>query len=505
MLSQIPKTFRAVVGSLLLMVAVASFSGSATQAAIADDAIDTSFGSSGYVTVLSATRVQSEPNAIAELSDGRIIVSFMEFDGSTMTSETKIRAYDSSGQPDSSFGTGGIVSLGTSTFVVSLQPIAGGGFFVGTVNGDILKFSASGAPDTSFDGDGKATAPVGGASAPAYSFSFDPSSGAIVTTGENTSGWSRITRFTATGGSPTATQVASTTDAVSIKVGDRLYVAGSTSTGNYFGSKTIIRAYTWASASTGSPTLDTNFLSSNSGSAAPGIWTPGSSTALDSTRVFDIDVDASGKLLVSMFQLAGSVYKVLYLRIDPTASTSAAALDASFGTAGIAEAPLTALNPNDPWKVSGGSYIQSNGKITSIVETGVVRMTSAGAADLTFDTDGKIETAYAGGQPVETTFKGLVTSGGQIIRFYRDDDGSGFANQDRFRLKLVRYGAPPITAPGAPSISGITAGNGSLSVNFNAPSSNGGATITNYEYSVDEPLLFQEARLPHSDLSRLPA
>ena len=40
-------------------------------------------------------------------------------------------------------------------------------------------------------------------------------------------------------------------------------------------------------------------------------------------------------------------------------------------------------------------------------------------------------------------------------------------------------------APGAPAITGITAGNGQLSVAFTAPSSNGGASITNYEYSTD--------------------
>jgi hypothetical protein len=39
--------------------------------------------------------------------------------------------------------------------------------------------------------------------------------------------------------------------------------------------------------------------------------------------------------------------------------------------------------------------------------------------------------------------------------------------------------------PGAPTITGITAGNAQLSVAFTAPSSNGGASITNYEYSTD--------------------
>ena len=40
--------------------------------------------------------------------------------------------------------------------------------------------------------------------------------------------------------------------------------------------------------------------------------------------------------------------------------------------------------------------------------------------------------------------------------------------------------------PSAPTITGITAGNTTLSVAFTAPSSNGGATISNYEYSTDD-------------------
>lgn len=43
----------------------------------------------------------------------------------------------------------------------------------------------------------------------------------------------------------------------------------------------------------------------------------------------------------------------------------------------------------------------------------------------------------------------------------------------------------PVTTPGAPTISGITAGNGQLSVAFNAPASNGGAAISNYEFSTN--------------------
>jgi len=42
-----------------------------------------------------------------------------------------------------------------------------------------------------------------------------------------------------------------------------------------------------------------------------------------------------------------------------------------------------------------------------------------------------------------------------------------------------------VAAPGAPSITTVTAGDGQLSVAFTAPSSNGGASITDYEVSTD--------------------
>ncbi len=43
----------------------------------------------------------------------------------------------------------------------------------------------------------------------------------------------------------------------------------------------------------------------------------------------------------------------------------------------------------------------------------------------------------------------------------------------------------PVGVPGSPTITGITAGNGQLSVAFTAPGSDGGAAISNYQYSTD--------------------
>ena len=61
------------------------------------------------------------------------------------------------------------------------------------------------------------------------------------------------------------------------------------------------------------------------------------------------------------------------------------------------------------------------------------------------------------------------------------------AVNDGYPFLLWEYTTNPCTsAPGAPTISAITAGNGQLSVAFTAPGSDGGASITNYDYSIDD-------------------
>ena len=49
----------------------------------------------------------------------------------------------------------------------------------------------------------------------------------------------------------------------------------------------------------------------------------------------------------------------------------------------------------------------------------------------------------------------------------------------------IGYGAASSTTPGAPTITSITRGTGTATINFTAPTSNGGQAITNYQYSID--------------------
>ena len=58
-------------------------------------------------------------------------------------------------------------------------------------------------------------------------------------------------------------------------------------------------------------------------------------------------------------------------------------------------------------------------------------------------------------------------------------------NANGARSPFALQTGTPRTTPGAPTISAITPENGKLSVDFSAPSSNGGALISNYEFSTD--------------------
>jgi predicted RNA-binding protein with TRAM domain len=66
----------------------------------------------------------------------------------------------------------------------------------------------------------------------------------------------------------------------------------------------------------------------------------------------------------------------------------------------------------------------------------------------------------------------------------------------------VRSSVIPRTVPGAPTINSLTPASGQLSVNFSAPTDNGGSTVTNYKYSIDGGVTFL-TRSPLSNNSPL--
>ncbi|UEG50520.1 fibronectin type III domain-containing protein [Ferruginibacter lapsinanis] len=123
-----------------------------------------------------------------------------------------------------------------------------------------------------------------------------------------------------------------------------------------------------------------------------------------------------------------------------------------------------------------------------------------------------INSITPGNQTLSVNFTAPVFNGGATITDYKYSlDGgtfvsagtsnpiviTGLTNAQTYSVRILAHnsvgdGAPstavngtPATTPGAPTITGITPSNTSLSVAFTAPGSNGGSAITNYKYSLN--------------------
>jgi hypothetical protein len=72
-----------------------------------------------------------------------------------------------------------------------------------------------------------------------------------------------------------------------------------------------------------------------------------------------------------------------------------------------------------------------------------------------------------------------------ILTNFTNSDGLYTGGLTRSVIDSILNIIPPIIAPGSPNITGITPGNGTLSVAFTPPTDNGGSSITNYQYSLN--------------------
>ena len=184
------------------------------------------------------------------------------------------------------------------------------------------------------------------------------------------------------------------------------------------------------------------------------------------------------------------------------------------------------LNPNP--NNSGESYIAgglvgasySNGNISYSWSSGLVATPAAGVTyaiggvfgravlgTVTFtsvfwDTDTSTQATNSEGSGhvgattaqmlARTTYTGAsynIAGSWEAFNFVSPSNFWGICSgvKDGYPFLLWEFASNPCTsAPGAPTISAITAGNGQLSVAFTAPGSNGGASITNYDYSIDD-------------------
>lgn len=124
--------------------------------------LDTSFGTGGIQVTSVAPFLDDQATAVAIQPDGKIVVAGTTYNGKD--DDFAVVRYTSTGSLDTTFGSGGIVTLGIGASTdrataLALQPdgkIIVAGYFWNGLGDDmaLVRFTATGALDATFDGDG---------------------------------------------------------------------------------------------------------------------------------------------------------------------------------------------------------------------------------------------------------------------------------------------------------------------------------------------------------------
>ena len=186
---------RVLATAFVLITAIASIPSMAT--AVADGALDTTFDTDGKVTT--AVAVGDEGKAIAIQSNGKILVV-----GDDMANFEIVR-YNTDGSLDTTFDTDGKVTtdIGTSTTdTANAVAIQSDSKIVvaGTSSSDfaVIRYTTTGALDTTFDTDGKVTTDIGTSTTDTANAVAIQSDSKIVVAGTSSSDFAVI-RYTTTG------------------------------------------------------------------------------------------------------------------------------------------------------------------------------------------------------------------------------------------------------------------------------------------------------------------
>jgi uncharacterized delta-60 repeat protein len=347
--------------------------------------------------------------AMAITSDGKLLVAGRAENDNYFL----ITRYTMAGEIDATFGTGGVVKVRSEAnnsargYGMVLQPdgkiVMAGWNWPSTIDFCVMRFNADGSFDNTFGTGGKVTTPIGAGNDEGTNVALQ-NDGKIVVTGSsfNASGNTDyvVARYTTAGvldstfgtngfvttdinayDIPEGIAINSVTGAITIAgtSNSDYSLLGNHHTGN--GDFTVVR-YTSAGVldgSFGTGGIATFDISSGSADAAHGLA-----------------VQADGKLIVAGTTVRTVNNKdVVVLRL-----TTAGALDASFGTGGIAIENYDGVNSDDDCR---SVAVQSNGRIviggnvdafpntTGLKPIGLMlmRFTTGGALDPSFDGDGR--------------------------------------------------------------------------------------------------------------------
>jgi len=422
--------------------------------------LDTSFADTGKVT-MNIGPSGDWGYSVACQSDGKIVVAGYTTDGSNV--DFAVARYNSNGSLDTSFDGDGKVRtpVGSSSdfaYSVALQPdgkivvagyayVSGGGYDFA-----VVRYNPNGSLDTSFDGDGKVTTPIGTSDDYGYSVAIQPD-GKIVVAGYSYNGSNydfAVVRYNPNGSLDTSfdgdgkvpTPIGSGDDhgyGVAIQSNGKIVVAGDSYNGSNY-DFALVRYNSDGS-------LDTSFDGDGK------VVTPIGSSS-DYGR--SVALQSDGKIVVAGYS-SGDFALARY-------NSSNGSLDTSFDADGKVTTPIGSSSD-----YACGVAVQSDGKIVaagytwtgSTWEFALARYNANGSLDTSFDADGKVTTRVGTG---DDSARGIaLPSDGKIVVAGYSIDGSNYD------FALARYNA-----------------NGSLDTSFDADGkvTTSFGSASNYGYSV---------------------
>ena len=465
-----------IVGSILFPIPSAS---------AADGDLDTTFDTDGIVTTRTGIgHTYQFVRSIALQSDGKIVATgYSEISGNGY--DFAIVRYNANGTLDTTFGGGdGIVTtdFGNSdnaALSMALQSdgkivVAGYSINAGT-NFDIAvgRYNADGTPDTSFGTGGLVMTDFGSTDQAAVSVVLQ-SNGKIVVAGNSTIPGNdldfAIVRYNADGTLDTSfgtdgivtEDFSTSTDyasSIALQSDGKIVAAGNANISGH--SDFAVVRYN------GNGTPDTSF--SGDGKVTTNINSRDSDA---SSMVLQSD----GKIVVAGGTSIAGPYDFSLVRYNADGTP-----DTSFGTDGIV---ITALSVGYDYAIA--MTLQNDGKI---VATGVSNISGvSNVALLRYNANGTLDTSF-NGDGIVTTQIGNLDSFASAIALQSDGKivaagAASISNNYDFEFAVVRYLTSGSTAPAAPTLNSVTAGDRRVTVSFTAGANNG-AAITDYEYSLN--------------------
>jgi len=398
-----------------------------------DGVLDGTFNSTGKVTTSFGSGYDGG-KSIAIQSDGKIVVAGVYPHGTD--DDFAVVRYLSDGTLDATFGTGGKVttSIGANrdaAYSIAIQ--SDGKIVVAGLSSDgaknhfaVVRYTSTGTLDNTFDSDGIVTTVVGSSDNPAYSVAIQ-SDGKIVVSGYAHIGLNddfAVVRYNSNGSLDTGF---GTGGIVTTNFGSG--VAAGNSVAVQLDGKIVVAGY----YNTGGMANDFAVVRYNSdGSLDNTFDTDGKvTTAIGSVSDvgYSVAIQSDGKIIVGGYAHIGTTDDFAVIRY-----TSAGALDNTFDADGKV---TTDFGSGTDWGYSVA--LQLDGKIvvagfgySSGTKIAVARYNSDGTLDTGFDTDGKVTTAIGSSGDYGNCV--ALQSDGKIVVA-----GNSYVNGSDADFAVVRY------------------------------------------------------------------